>query len=264
LPTKMNYRRNETRKKRIKIFSAVAIIAALLFLQEAIFNFSSGAAALAAPLVKLSDEAGDKAKNGFFAAFSTKRSLVEKNEFLKARISEIEAKLLDYGRVSKENDELKIMLGRGGDKKTILAVVIGKPNRSPYDTLILDIGESDGVRVGQKVIAYGDVIFGEIEEVSDTTSRAVLFSSYGKEYEAVLSSGNIPVKLLGRGVGNFLAELPRGLFVAKGDLAVSPELNSKILGVAESISSDPREPYQRIIFRSPVNQNELRFVEIEI
>lgn len=217
---------------------------------------------MAAPLLKSGAVAENGVKNGLLSFFSSRRALFEENESLKARLEEVEAKLLERDRLLAENLELKSLLGRSERGRTLLAAVIAKPGQSPYDMLILDVGENHDVTVGQKVLAYGSVIIGEIRQVSATVSKVALFTSPGEEYAGIISGKNISLKLVGRGGGNFMAELPRGVEVVKGEQVISTGLWPHLLGVVESVFVDPRDPFQKIILKSPVNAAVLNSVEI--
>ncbi|MEK7614052.1 MAG: rod shape-determining protein MreC [Patescibacteria group bacterium] len=262
----MNYRRdNESKKRRIGIFLLIVVIA-LFFLYQgkilpAVFDKTQN---LAASVFGAGTVAEESVKKGALAAFSFKKSLVSENEILKAKINEYEAKILERDALSAENSELKALLGRGDKEKIILANILAKPNQSPYDTLVLDIGSDNGISAGNLVLAYGSVVIGEIRETTANVSKAVLFSSYGEEHRGILSGKNIPVKLLGRGGGNFMAEFPRGVLIEKEDIVISLGISPHVFGSVESVFSDPRDPYQSVLVRSPVNIYELRFVGILI
>lgn len=261
----MNYRRDNGRRKKRVRFSVLIFAITLLFLEQHRISaaLGGGTVSASAPLLQSAATVKNGILNGLLALFSYKQSLIAENNALKEQLREAEAKVLDHDRLLAENTELKTLLGRGGIKeKKILAVILAKPNQSPYDTLILDIGTDNGVNIGNAVLAYGNIVVGEIREVFPKSSRAVLFSSPGEEYQGTLSVNNISLKLTGRGGGNFASELPRGVSVGKGMQIFSVGLSPHILGIVDSIFTDPRNPFQSILVRSPVNIAELKWVEI--
>ncbi len=254
---------NEGRRKRIRIILILLSVAVIFLYQGPLRpSFIGGLNAKAEPLFKEGESLKESLLTGFFSFFSLKKSLIKENESLKEKLNEAENKLLERDRLLAENLDLKDMLGRSNRGKLVLASVIVKPSRSPYDTLILDVGENDGISAGNKVIAYGSTVIGEVREVSSSASKVVLFSTYGEEYQGIISGKNISVKLTGRGGGNFVAELPRGILIEKGEQVFSVGISPHLLGVVDSIFSDPRNPIQRILFRSPVNTQELHLVEV--
>mgnify|MGYP001559035202 CR=1 FL=1 len=68
----------------------------------------------------------------------------------------------------------------------------------------------------------------------------------------------------GRGSGNFDARLPRELDVSINDTVTFPELNKQVLAVVEAIEVTPNDSFQRILFKSPINIAEIRFVEVDM
>ena len=50
----------------------------------------------------------------------------------------------------------------------------------------------------------------------------------------------------------------------KGDEVVLPGITPYVLGIMETTISDPRDPFAKTLLTSPVNIQELKFVEVEI
>ena len=57
--------------------------------------------------------------------------------------------------------------------------------------------------------------------------------------------------------------IPRDLTLAEGDQAVLPGINPYVVGIVQTIISDPRDPFIKALLTSPVNMQELKFVEVE-
>ena len=57
--------------------------------------------------------------------------------------------------------------------------------------------------------------------------------------------------------------LPRDFILQKGEQVIMPGLYPYILAVVETIISDPRNPVTKVLLSSPVNIQELKFVEVE-
>jgi len=72
------------------------------------------------------------------------------------------------------------------------------------------------------------------------------------------------MEVAGRGGGNFEMIVPRDFTIVKGDVALLPGIFPYVLGVVEIIISDPRDPFIKALLVSPVNIQELKFVEVEI
>lgn len=195
--------------------------------------------------------------------FSSKRSLAEENEALKNRTSVLEAQALNREKIAEENEELKKLLGRTEEhERTILGAILSKPNRSPYDTLILDIGARHGVGEGDFVLALGTIVVGLVEEAYPLVSRVKLFSSPGERIPVILGSDTISAEAEGVGGGNFEIRLPREIGVKEGDSISFPSIKNQIVGVVERIDASPADPFQTIRFKNPVNMFQLQWVEV--
>jgi cell shape-determining protein MreC len=266
--------KKEKRKRFLKIAIGVIAFFILFYFRAGIFSgLSSISQGFFRPVLVLGNGVGGRLRNlGIY--FASKSSLALQNENLRFRLSEEEAKILNYNSVLEENKSLKEILGRMNTKKNvILAAILWKPNQSPYDTLVLDMGTEQGINVGSMVFAFGNIPMGRIAEVYDNSSKVVLFSSAGEKTQAIVTLSHSPTgeadkntffELVGRGGGNFEMILPRDLILQKGDLVTMPGINPYTLARVETTISDPRDPFTKALLVSPVNVQELKFVEVEI
>jgi cell shape-determining protein MreC len=207
---------------------------------------------------------GGSVVNGFSSYFNSKKLLFLENENLKMQIAIYEGKNSNYNSILEENLKLKDTLGRKIEKvDLILASILSKPNRSPYDILVIDIGVKDGAYVGQKVFALGNVPIGKIADVYESTSKVVLFSSPGEKTDVIISGNSVVMQLVGRGGGNFEMILPRDFTIEKGVEVILPGITPQVVGVVDTILSDPRDSYQKALLLIPVNIFQLKFVELE-
>jgi cell shape-determining protein MreC len=260
----------DKKEKQKKILKVSAVLLALLLLFYFRTPVGQGLSALAhfffRPVWVAGGNAGERI-SGVQILFQSKRSLSRENEALKLKLDELSAKISNHASLLDENLKLKESLGRIENRRTVLAAILAKPNRSPYDTLVIDAGLAEGVRPGSLVTAFGAVPIGRVEEVFQNSSRAVLFSSPGAKTEVLVSKSDtlsdIFLELVGRGGGNFEMILPRDLNLEIGTEVHLPGLVPHTVGVIEAIISDPRDPYQKALLVAPVNIQELKFVEIE-
>lgn len=192
----------------------------------------------------------------------SKQTLSDENTMLKEQLANMTLKLEDRNLLVSENNELKEILGRKGERNLVLASILSKPNRSPYDTLIVDTGEESGIFIGQKVYVESTLI-GYVAEVYGASSKIILYSSPGESFDVFVGEGQIQAKATGRGGGNFEITLPRETAVPVGSEIALPGIKPVVLGYVEHIISDPRDPFQRILIRGPVNIQELKWVQIE-
>jgi len=253
------------RNKLFKYLIFVVILFVLIYFRSGIFyGLSYVSSAIFRPVQILGNGIGEKLSN-MGAYFYSKSSLFLENQDLKSKLSEQEARMSNYNSVLDENLKIKEMLGRKQEKADmILAGILSRPNKSPYDTLIIDIGTKNGIMVGQKVFALGNVPIGRVAEVYLYTSKVILYSNPGETTEVIISGEDTFMQMIGRGGGNFEMILPRDFVLEKGTEVVLPGIIPYIVGTVQTIISDPRDSFQKALLSSPVNIQELKFVEIEI
>lgn len=254
----MNYlfdRDKEKKRKRFwKFASSALVIVLIIYFHTAVWQSLAGNAQfIFSPIFRLGK------------SFSLPRSSLEKeNEDLRNKLMEAETKIANKGTLESENLELKEILSRKGEGKSfLLSAILAKPNRSLYDTLVIDVGEDQGVEVNDRVFAFGNIPIGRIAEVYGRTSKVILFTNPGEKTEAIINGKDIFIEAVGRGGGNFEIILPRDLVLELGTEITLPGITPYTLAILESIISDPRDSLQKAILVSPVNIQELRFVEVE-
>ena len=98
------------------------------------------------PVLILGNNIGEKLSNAG-AYFYSKNFLLSENENLKAKLNEQEVRMSNYNSILDENLKIKETLGTPAcaGRKTekanmVLAGILSKPNQSPYDTLVVDVG----------------------------------------------------------------------------------------------------------------------------
>jgi len=267
------------RKKFFKILLGVIILLFLIYFCGSIFRGLSYAShAVFRPVLILGHNIGEKFSN-LSSVFYSKKSLLLENENLKSQILESEADRANYASVVDENNKMKEILGRKlVTADMILATILSKPNQSIYGTLVIDAGINQGIIEGQRVFAFGNVPIGYIAETYGNSSKVILFSNPGEKTEVVISLGspfgeaspsagqagkNIFMQVVGRGGGNFEMILPRDFILDVETEVVLPGITPYVLGVVQTIISDPRDSFQKALLVSPVNIQELKFVEVE-
>jgi len=264
------------RKKFVSVVLLIVIFFTLFYFRSGIFSgLSSFGHKVFRPVLVLGNNVGDKFSS-LGSYFISKSSLRRENEDLKSKLNEQEIRMLNYNSILVENISLKEILGRKNPKTSmILAGILSKPNQSLYDTLVLDAGEKQGIKIGDMVFALGNIPLGRVADVYPNSSKVILFSNAGEKTQVVVgdkpartddsgrSGGNVFMEIVGRGGGNFEMIMPRDFVPQKGDQVFLPGIASYVLGIIETILSDPRDPFQKALLISPVNVQELKFVEVE-
>lgn len=194
----------------------------------------------------------------------TKASVFYENEKLREENTSLALSMIDYKVLKAENDKLKELFGRVGQKGTfVLASILTRPNRSPYDTIIIDAGSDVDITEGSRVYAGTDVPIGEISKVYSNSSLVMLYSNPGQITEGILDGSNASVELLGRGGGNFEMTIPLDLVSDNGTAVVFPGIHSEIIALIDAVISTPTDPVKKVILHSPVNVQSLKWVQVK-
>jgi len=260
-----SFRPNKNR--RVKKFLLGGVLGALFLFfllgwsSSSIF-ISSSVSAVFTPFLK----AGNSVNNWFdkkLSYFKNKQSLEEESHSLSARVEELESAISFCQVLESQNNELREIFSRKDDQNYIIAFAVSRPPQSPYDVLVLDAGSEQGIQNGMEVTAYGNILIGYISEVFSKTSKVKLISFPKEEINVLLQNANVQVIAIGHGSGNFEIDLPKAVEVQEGDKVVTMSTNQLLLGIVEKIISNPSDPFQKILFRLPVNIQELNYVMIK-
>ncbi len=153
---------------------------------------------------------------------------------------------------SEENSE--------NEQKKQIAFIIGKPPKTARDTIALDLNGKNLLET-KKVYAEKFII-GTIEPGGSWPAIVSLFGKKGEKTEILLGEKRIPVIATGEGNGSFLAFVPLELEINQNEPVYLNNLTSGIFGYVSNVSRTKEGDRQMIIFRSPINLNELNAVEI--
>ena len=252
------------RKKFFTVLFFVVVFLILIYFRSGIWSGLSRASGIIfRPVLVLGNTVGGKFGN-FGSYFSFKSSLSKENEDIKSELNTNNAAMSNYNALLAENISLKEILGRMGERRNfILSAILSKPNQSLYDTLVVDAGTNVGLEKGDMVFAEGNVPIGKVAEVYSNSSKVILFSNSGEKTQVVVGNTNVFMEVVGRGGGNFEMILPRDFTLLEGDAVVLPGIMPRVLGIVETIISDPRDPFQKALLVSPVNIQEIKFVQVE-
>jgi rod shape-determining protein MreC len=195
----------------------------------------------------------------------SKSNLYKQNILLKSKIETLQNDLIQTDVLQKENDSLKILLGRiKPEEKFVLSAILAKPNQTPYDTLIIDRGTDDGLKPDDLVFAGGNILVGSIESVEKKTSKVIMFSTPGNISQVIYGNTGKYFNAQGLGNGTIEVDVSRELEVSIGDMFFYPGLDGILIGVAKKVDFDPRDAFRTVIIKSPINIQEERWVEVKI
>ncbi|MBU0749966.1 hypothetical protein KKH15_00420 [Patescibacteria group bacterium] len=169
-------------------------------------------------------------------------------------IAERDQLLIENETLRNQNAVLTAQVGdKGALGNGLSAGVLARPPVSPYDSLVLGLGGTDGVRVDAMIYAPGGIPIGVIENVTSNTSRAILFTAPGRVTEGWVGDTRIPVSLVGKGAGAFEASLPREAGATVGAVVYAPGPGALPVGTVLSIDADPSSPRSTLHIKPMVN-----------
>ncbi len=249
------------RKRLFVIIGCIALVVGSCFIFIGGKETISAIASVGNSLFKANISTGETIADGLELAKSKSTLIGEKNQ-LDSQVKDLQAQLAELPTLKDDNAKLLEMLSRKkGARELIAARIIARPNQTVYDTLVIDIGSADGVRVGAKVFARGDIPIGSVEETDAHASKVTLYTTSGQTMKASIVGKDISIDLTGQGGGIFQTTLPRDIVIDKATPVVTIEGDT--IAVTEESLADSRDPFQRILFRSPVNMFQLRYVGVE-
>jgi len=244
------------------VFGVILFIFLFYFRTPTFYYFSYATNFVFRPVLILQNNIGGKISQ-WFSIFSSKNSLISEIENLKLEQAQNEARMANYDTVLSENEKLKEVLGRKDENTPlILASILAKPNQSSYDTILIDAGGEQAISVGARVFALGNIPIGHVDTVFPNSSKVILFSN-SKERTSVTLQGSL-FDLVGRGGGNFELTLPRDFVLEKGAQITLPGITPHLVALVVKIISDPRDSFKKALLVSPVNIEELEFVQVEM
>ncbi len=265
LKMKMNYHPSNNKNKKTKLITvtAVLVLMVLTYLYGGTISrvMSNSTHGMFASVLKI----GETTKQRISIIptfFNSHVSLQNENDRLKEQIQELEIQNLVSKYILNENEKLQEILNRPDERQVTLAAIIARPNQSLYDTLIIDVGDDNGIKEDDTVVANGSISIGRVAEVYDKSSKVVLFSSTSEEVNVLIGEQNISATAIGRNGGNFEIRFPRDTEISIGDTVSAPSMNIEILGIVAYIQKEPNDPFQVVLIQSPVNIYELKFVEV--
>ncbi len=258
----MQYHPKSKSKKILPVFSAIGIFFVVILFRFFAPTFTGNFAIfIATPFMKSGNYVGS-ASASVLSIFTSKHTLQVENNQLKDQLNQLQIDTNRDKLLEQENTDLKELLGRHSKNSSILAAVISKPPFSLYDTVVVDVGASDKVSVGDKVLAIGVIPIGVINAVYAHTSIIKLFSSAGEQINIKIGK-NIQTTAQAQGGGNFLIKLPKGTTINQSDPIAAPGIDADIFGSVQNIETNDNDPFIYVRFALPVNMTELNFVQID-
>ena len=111
--------------------------------------------------------------------------------------------------------------------------------------------------------AYEGVLVGRVIDVLKNSAKVRLFSSPGETHQVLIGSNSIPATAIGRGGGQYEAEVSRDVQIMEGDFVINPSLNDRPFGIVSVVLSNPTEPFSTVLFAPPISVYQLKWVLVK-
>lgn len=182
-------------------------------------------------------------------------------ENLHAQLASVSGERYTIELLSHENEELRTLLG-DGEQKRIVAGIIGRPNKLPYDVLVLDKGSSEGIVEGAPVFIGERTVIGAVKKVFPHSAVVELVTSPGFVSSVYIFGPDIYTTAYGIGGGQMRVGVPQGIKLNEGDLVILPSVESGIYGKVSVVDSIPTRPEQYGYVSPETPLSSLRLVSV--
>ncbi|MDF7667104.1 rod shape-determining protein MreC [Orbaceae bacterium ESL0727] len=184
---------------------------------------------LISPLYYISNSPRVTADKLYEMSKSRDELAIEKSKLTEELLSK-KSDLLLLEHLRHENNRLRELLGsplRHDEHKMAAQVLLADTDPYVYQ-IVLNKGKSDGVYVGQPVVD-GKGIVGQIYEIAQTTSRAILVCDYQHAIPVQVLRNDIAMVAVGNGCSNELTLdfLPNNVDIKVGDILVTSGLDGR-------------------------------------
>ena len=160
----------------------------------------------------------------------TREALEKENANLNKILLEKKTDLLLLEHLRHENDRLRELLGsplRHDEHKMAAQVILADTDPYVYQ-VVINKGKKDGVYIGQPVVDDKGIV-GQIYEIAQKTSRAILVCDYQHAIPVQILRNDISMVAVGNGCSNDLTLdfLPNNVDIKVGDILVTSGLDGR-------------------------------------
>ncbi|NCS99840.1 rod shape-determining protein MreC [Candidatus Parcubacteria bacterium] len=202
----------------------------------------------------------------FFETISEIKSLKKELEDEKLKNKTLMSENLALIELKKENEILRkaLEIGFKKDFKSIFAQVIGKD--VSQDSILIDQGSKDGIKVGLPVISQQKTLVGKISQVYENFSKVMLISNKESSFDAKITDTETYGIVKGKGNFELYFDLvPKDQKISEGDFLVTSALGGVfppglLIGEIKEIKNSDVELFQKAEIKPAFNIKELEFL----
>lgn len=258
---------------RVGLLALAAVLLMALQISGNLRPVQSFITQLTAP-AQLSATSVTTSVEGLLASLIRLRTLEQEYAALQTRAEQLEAENNTLRQVEQENEQLRSLLKfaetrprlelRGAQ---IVARVIGEESTNFSETILIDLGQVHGIRIGMPVVTDQGLV-GRISEVTENISKVLLLNDVSSSASALLTESRLNGIVHGSTSGELIMDfIPQGPTFAVGEAVLSSGLGGKFprglaIGVIESIDSQPNAVFQTARVRPAVDFGSLELVMV--
>lgn len=211
------------------------------------------------PLGKVLNQTANSGK-GIFSWAGGLKNLQKENKDLRSKMNEAEAEIASLQEAKKENESLRKNLDfkiNSGYEILPASVSFYDPS-STKQSVIIDQGESDGVKKGMAVINEGFLV-GKIIDTSANSSKVMLITDPASAIPVTVQNSTATGSLKGQiGFGLSLEKVPQGDVLKQGQLVITSGLGGDypkglIVGKIDKIEKSDNAIFQTASVRPEIN-----------
>lgn len=257
------------KQSRVVIIFLLIAVAGILFGSSSFFQkFKLRLQTIILPVSSLSTKLSNQSI-AFLTLWSKLSSEQAQADRLKEENLNLKAKIDRLGELERENVALRELLGvskSNVSEKTIVARVIGLAPEGFFQTVTIDRGSLDGIRVGDAVVRSGFLI-GRVIEVGEKNATVRLVTAHSSVVPVVLNNSRAKGLLRGGIKGLVIEDIPVDAQIQKNESIVTAGLIENIpagisVGEVEEIISGKGDIFQTVKVKSPVDFNQLEIVAV--
>ena len=193
-------------------------------------------------------------------AFSSRAALARENVRLENQIIALTAKAETVEILRQENAHLQALLNMTPPRSGRAARVITIRKASPYGTFMIDTGANTGIMAGDVVLIEGGFVVGTVTSTTANTAIVNELFASGNALDVVFEGTS--AKIVGQGGGNAQAQIPRGIAIHEGSVAISHAYGGAPVGIVGKVTTDPASAYSVVYLRTPVNIDSVGYVYV--
>ncbi len=170
-----------------------------------------------------------------------------------------------------DNDELKKQLYylKKGEIGSVLAEVVGKELLGNEQTIIINRGAEDGIKVDQPAIVGEGILIGKVIKTEKDISIIRLINDNQSRVGAAILNQNRSIGVVegGFGISLRMTLIPRDEVVLVGDQVVSSGLESNVprgllIGSVAVVENEAYKPFQQAVLTPSTDLNKLTVVSV--